>query len=286
MSESSVRDQGFRPYTGVRLPAANNTWVLWRHGLSRALKSWIVRIAIVASVGPLLIALVAFAFMGWVATQNPGQVQPPDLVRFVRDLLRAELWLSGAAIGFGAGATAISDDAARHALPFFFAKPVSAGQYWLGRAGAIFTLVALTLLLPVLVFVPLAIALDQNLPKSAALVLFPAALGALICAAAVSTLAIGISALSESRALTTSLFASLWLLPHVLAALASVFADGSWPFLISVPAQLTFVLESLLHKSEEPDGPTALHALPLLLGLCVLCFRTALTRLERARGST
>lgn len=286
MSESSVRDQGFRPYTGTRLSPANNTWVLWRHGLSRALKSWVVRMAIVAAVAPLLIALVAFAFMGWVSTQNPGQVPAPDLVRFVRDLLRAELWLAGSAIAFGAGATAISDDAARHALPFFFAKPVSAAQYLLGRTGAIFTLIALTLALPVFVFVPLAVALDKQLELSAALVLFPATLGAVLCAAFVSSIALGISALSESRALTTSLFASVWLLPHVLAALASVFSDGGFTYLISLPALLTFVLETLLHKPQSPTGPTALHALPILFVLSGLALRTAHKRLERARGST
>lgn len=282
----SVRDHGFRPYTGTRLPASNNTWVLFRHGLTRASKSWIVRMAIVAATLPLLVALVAWAFMGWVATQNPGQVPPPDLVRFVRDLLRAEMWLAGAAIAFGAGATAIADDVARHVLPFFFAKPVSAPQYLAGRAGAIFALIFAVLIVPVTIFVPLAVALAQHLEPQSALVLFPAAASALVIAFALASVSLGISALSPSRALTTTLFASLWLLPHVLAALASVFVDGDWPYLISLPAQLSFVSASLLDKATEPGGPTALHALPIVAAAVALALRTALVRLERARGAS
>jgi hypothetical protein len=260
--------------------------VLFRHGLTRASKSWIVRMAIVAATLPPLIALAGWAFMGWLATQNPGQVPPPDLVRFVRDLLRAELWLAGAAVAFGAGATAIADDVARHALPFFFAKPVSAAQYVLGRTGAIFALILGVLLLPVLVFVPLAVALEQGLEARAALVLFPATLSALVSALALASISLGISALSPSRALTTTLFASLWLLPHVLAALASAFVDNGWPYLISLPAQLAFISESLLGNPQAPEGPTARHALPLVAASIALALRTALTRLERARGAT
>jgi len=268
----TVRDQGFRAYTGTRLPPSNNTWVLFRHGVSRATKSWIVRMAFVAAVFPLLVSLVAWAFMGFIAAQNPGQLQPPDLVRFVRDLMRAEMWLAAAAIAFGAGATAISDDVARHALPFFFSKPVSSAQYLVGRTGAIFALILSVLWLPVLVFTPLAVAL--------------AAAGALVIAATLSSVSIGVSALASSRALTTSLFASLWLLPHVLASLASVFAEGAWPYLVSLPAQLTFVLESLLDKSQDQSGPTAVHALPLIIASTFLAYQIARRRLERARGAT
>ncbi len=242
--------------------------------------------AIVASTLPLLIALVAWAFMGWVAKQNPGQVPPPDLVNFVRDLLRGEMWLAGSAIAFGAGATAIADDIARHALPFFFAKPVSAQQYLAGRAGAIFALIFAVLFLPLALFVPLAVALDANLQASAALVLFPAVASALLTSAALSAISLGVSALSPSRALTTTLFASLWLMPHVLAALASVFVDGRWPYLISLPAQLSIVSDSLLGKIQAPGGPTALHALPIVLASMALALRHAQTRLERARGAT
>lgn len=282
----TVRDQGFRAYTGTRLPPSNNTWVLFRHGLSRAGKSWVVRMAFVGAVFPLLVAIVAWAFMGWVATQNPGQVPAPDLVRFVRDLMRAEMWLAGAAIAFGAGATAISDDVARRALPFFFSKPVSAEQYLAGRAGAIFALVFAVLLLPVLVFAPLAVALDKHLVPSALLVLFPAAAGAGLIAATLASVSMGISALASSRAVTTTLFASLWLLPHVLAGLASVFAEGGWPYLVSLPAQLTFVLEGLLDKRQSPSGPSALHALPLVGAWILVTHQIAKRRLERARGAT
>ncbi len=242
--------------------------------------------ALVAAILPLLIALVAWAFMGWVTTQNPGQMTPPDLVRFVRDLLRGEMWLAGSAIAFGAGATAIADDVARHALPFFFAKPVSAFQYLIGRAGAIFALILGVLIVPVVLFVPLAIALDQHLGASAGLVLFPAAASAFVTAATLASISIGLSALSASRALTTTLFASLWLLPHVLAALASVFVDGGWPYLISLPAQLSMISESLLGKSSAPTGPTGLHALPIVVASIALALRIAHTRLERARGMT
>ncbi len=282
----TVRDQGFRPYLGARLPPSHNTWVLFRHGLSRALKSWFVRMAIVASTLPLLGALAAWAFTGFLATQNPGQIVAPDLVAYVRDLMRAEMWLSAAAVAFGAGASVIADDVARHALPFFFAKPVSANQYLGGRTSAIFALIVAVLLGPVLVFVPLAVALDQHLGPADLSVLFPATASALVTAAALSSISLGVSAISRSRTLTTTLFASLWLVPHVLAALASVFADDGFPYLISLPAQLTFVLEGLLERPREPFGPGALHALPIVTAASALALYAAHRRIEQARGAT
>ncbi len=245
-----------------------------------------MRLAFVGAVFPLLVATVGWAFMGWIAAQNPGQVKAPDLVRFVIDLMRAEMWLSGAAIAFGAGATVISDDVARRALPFFFSKPVSANQYWAGRAGAIFALILAVLLLPVLVFAPLAVALDKQLGPGALLVMFPAAAGAALIAATLASVSLGVSALASSRALTTTLFASLWLLPHVLAALASVFAEGAWPYLVSLPAQLTLVLEGLLGTAQDPGGPSALHALPLVASWIFVGHQLAKRKLERARGAT
>ena len=42
---NAIRDLGYRPYVGDRLPASNNTKVLLRQSLRRAWASWLVKVA-------------------------------------------------------------------------------------------------------------------------------------------------------------------------------------------------------------------------------------------------
>jgi len=110
----TVRDLGYRPYEGARLPPANNTWVMLRHGLARAWASWLVKIAVFLSAGPLLVfsVYVALALYMTRTMGHGASAESFDGTQPLRYLYLSETWLAVSLLTLGAGAPAIVTPAA------------------------------------------------------------------------------------------------------------------------------------------------------------------------------
>ena len=286
----SVRDLGYRAYEGERLPASQNTWVMLRHSLSRAWSSWLVKIAVFLAVGPLLLVGAMYAFNIFVVAQaihvDPTTI---DAGKGVRQLFGWETWLFVLMVTLGAGAPAIAEDLQHKAFQFFFAKPVTAPQYLFGRIGATaifafgvtFVPALFLVLFEVLVGAPTT---DLKLERLA--LLLPSLLDAVLVSLVTSTIAVALSSLSKSRALTMSAWILLFFVPHVLAGLVSLLGHWDWLYLASVPGVLGILGDALFKQTGEHDAVKWFHAAPVAALFVGGAVWLALERLRRAEVIT
>jgi hypothetical protein len=90
----------------------------------------------------------------------------------------------------------------------------------------------------------------------------------LLLSIVVSTASIGVSALSDSRALTMSAWLVLLFIPQVLAAIVNAIADWPWLYLISI-YELLSVCGDALFRIEAPNDLRWYYALPILAAVVV-----------------
>lgn len=283
----TIRDLGYRPYDGVRLPPANNTWVMLRHGITRAWASWWVKLACLFGLGPMLV------FGAWVGFRRlvlepavGGQMPALEGEDVLRDLFRWQTWLFVSVISVSAGASAIAEDIRFKAFQFYFAKAVTPAQYLAGRV------LAVSFFVFVVVFVP-AMIVDLALVGTASEevrledlgLIAPIFVYSLLIAAVIGAGSVGMSALSGSRALTMSAWLLLFIVPHALAALVEAIGDWPWLYLASFTGLLGTVADALF-KVETESELKWYHAAPILLGIVAAALGSALYRLRRAEVIT
>lgn len=291
----TIRDLGYRPYDGPRLPPSNNTWVMLRQGMRRAWGSWLVKLATFLAFGPPLIAmaLVVGARVLMRQMESDPDADPIRAAEIMRTLFTVQTWLFVSAVTVGAGASAIADDLTYRAFQFYFAKPVTAAQYLAGRVLAVAIWVFLLTFVPALL---LDIALVGTAPREViaeqAGLLLPAFFYSLILAAVMSTSSVAVSSLSKSRALTMSAWLVLFVVPHVLASVVDAIAratgdEDGWPWLslVSFTSLLGTVADALF-KIENESAIEWYYAAPVLAALVVGATSLAMYRLKRAEVIT
>jgi hypothetical protein len=284
----TVRDLGYRPYEGVRLPPSNNTWVMLRQGLSRAWASWLVKIAVFLAFGPPLVAAAYVVIAAGGARMMQGDEAAMDFDGTVplRYLFTAQTWLVVSLITLGAGAAAIAEDLTFRAFQFYFAKPVTAVQYFAGRALAVAVLVFLVTFPPA-VLVDLVIVVMTPLERAgeqSALIL-PCLVYSVLLAAVMGTASVAVSSLNKSRALTMSAWILCFVVPHALAAVVEGIGHWPWLYLGSFTGLLGVIADALFHV--ETDSELLwYHAVPVLVLLIVGSCALTLHRLRRAEVIT
>ncbi|MCC6877919.1 MAG: ABC transporter permease subunit [Sandaracinaceae bacterium] len=262
-----IRDLGYRGYEGDRLPASHNTYVLLRHGLSRAWASWFVRIW--ALVGLLVPAPIGFAY-GFLAS---GLNVPDDPAVFLQAYFTVQTWLVVSIIALRVGATVIAEDRTHRAFQFFLAKPVTATQYMAGRAIAIAISIWAVFFIPSMIVVGLYGVVKSGTPDQGPIIGMAtlASLGySAIAAIAIATISIGVSAISRSRALTMTSWVGIFVVPHVLALLVQAITRQDWLYLASIPGALSVVRDALfgVEITSEDVHLRWFHAAPVLALLC------------------
>lgn len=291
----TIRDLGYRPYEGIRLPPSHNTWVMLRQGLMRAWGSWMVKVAVLLCIVPsLLIATVVAArrlLMNEMGAE--GDAVPEDAIFFgvqvMRIVFATQTWLFVSLVTAGAGSTAVAEDFSFKAFQFYFAKPVTSLQYFIGRVLAVAVFVfGVTFIPAMLVNLVLAGTAPPDLRTADLGLVVPSLVHSLLLAVVMSTLSVAISSLSASRALTLSAWLFLFLVPHVVAAvidgLASMNEGDGWPwlYLASFTGLLGIIADELFKaQGAEPD----LHwyyALPVLIAYVSGATSLIFYRLRRA----
>jgi ABC-2 type transport system permease protein len=283
----AVRDLGYKPYEGERLPASHNTIVLLRHGLRRAWASWLVKIAVFLGWGPaVLVAGWAFLQFRMAAEAPPGMVEEQPVAPIVLGLLSVQMWLFATLASLGAGASVIAEDLTHRAFQFYFAKPVTPAQYLLGRVLAVALFCFLLLFIPgligtsaVVVFAP-----REEMLGRAGLVL-PALFHSGLVALTLATVSVGLSSLSRSRALTMSAWIMVFLIPEILAGIVFAVAEWPWLGLASLPTLINTVGLALFRVA-PPTDLRWFHAAPILVAATAGSVAIALVRLRRAEVIT
>lgn len=285
----AIRDLGYRPYEGARLPASHNTWVLLRHGARRAWGSWLVKLAVFGGFLPALFAVAAVGIAFWFGQQMGEGGPRGDLVeapKMMRLLFDVQLWLFLTMITLGAGAGAIAEDLTYRAFQFYFAKPVTPEQYLSGRVAAVAIYCVVFTFLPALLVITtvVATALPEARLEKAGLVL-PALLLSLVIGPVLAVASVAVSSLSKSRALTMSAWLLILIVPHVIASIVAGIGEWPWLKLTSLPALLGVVGDAFF-KIEREDALRWYHAAPVLAGVVVAGVALALYRLRRAEVIT
>jgi len=285
----SVRDLGYQPYEGARLPPSNNTRVMLRHGLSRAWGSWLVKTAAFLGWAPFVVGCGVWGFQWWAFQQMAQQGFPADRFEMVGDggeflqgLYGWYLWVFGLMITLGAGAGAISEDLAHRAFQFYFSKPVTAPQYLAGRVLAVGTWMFVITFAPALLMVVAMVGMSPDEARLETLgLLIPALIHSTLIAAVTSIASVAVSSFSKSRALTMSTWVLVFVVPYVLGSIVD--EVGSWPWLklLSLPALLGVVGDALFKVNRE-DSLAWYHALPILAAVVAGGVALSLHRLRRA----
>ncbi len=282
----TIRDLGYQPYEGKRLPASNNTWVMLRHGLGRAWGSGFVKTAAFLSWVPFVVGCgfwsAAWWFTSQMQQQGIGQVEELNPASYLSGMYTWYLWVFGLMITLGAGASAISEDLTHRAFQFYFAKPVTPRQYLMGRIIAVGIWIFSITFIPALMLVVIVVGTspDELRLERVGLIL-PALVYSTLVAVVTSTASVGTSSLSKSRALTMSAWVLIFVVPFVLATI--VYEIGEWPWLrlLSLPALLDVVGDALFKVPRE-DELEWWHALPVLAVIAAGGLYLAADRLRRA----
>jgi hypothetical protein len=261
--------------------------VMFRHGLSRAWESWLVKLAVIFGLFPALIhiavvAIVAYMSRQGLALSEEGLEIPDHIAR----MLTYQLWLFASAVTLGAGASTLTEDAAFKTFPFYFAKPVTPVHYLIGRIGAVSAICAMLFLAPTILLVLIGAGLESPERRLPTIQLLVNVFGyVLIAAPTLGIASVGVSAIGRSRALTMSAWILLFVVPHVIATLLDVFIDWPWLKLVSIPSLLDVLETALFVKPDPdvvPDGVRWYHAVIVLVSLCAASVTFTLNRLRRA----
>lgn len=268
----ALRDLGYRPYEGERLPVSNNVRVMLRFGLRRAWGSWLVKVVAGLSWIPLLILVGIVGVRMWLASKDPRLAsEPMDGGEMVATMLLWQLWLFVFPASLGAGAGVIAQDLTHRSFPFFFSKPVTPEQYLLGRFGAVAIWCFSLMMIPAFVGVTTIAGADG--PERAldnVGLLLPALLYSVLVAGVMASASVGISALGKSRALTMSAWILLFLVPSVIASVVDSISDWPWLRLLALPSMLDVISQALFKVPAEEGTASPLewfHALPVLVAV-------------------
>jgi ABC-2 type transport system permease protein len=291
----TIRDLGYRAYEGELLPASNNTWVLLRYGMWRIWGSWVNRIVVFVAILPLVIYLVLAAIRfyllkelgtppdeaetGWFFNPNPGA--------WLRYLLGAQFMLFVSIVTLRSGAGVIAEDFTNRAYQFYFAKPVTPIQYLLGRslALAIFSFAIIALPALTLNIVLAGLGPQERLLENFG-VLLPTFLSSAIMALTASVLAVAVSSLSRSRALTMTAWIVILFVPLVLAWMIEAMTESEWAYVISIPGLLWVISDALYKVGESWETLRWYYAAPVLAVLTAGGAYLALWRIQRAEVIT
>lgn len=282
----AIRDIGYRPYDGPRLPPTNNIWVMLQHGIRRAFASWLVKLVIFFGWIPGAIGVAAVFFVAQTPKGDAmpvlfSSVSPAELCFY---MLGIQMWATIAPISLGAGANAISEDLSFHAIHFYFSKPVTPEQYLFGRIAAIAIIIFGFAFLPAagVIAAFLTKANESHFAEIAGLTM-PSLLGSLLLAIVFSTLSVAISATNRSRALTMTSWVFLLLVPPTLAAIAGAISDTMWLDYISIPALFDAIGRSIFKMDLENTMPWW-HAAAVLSFLSIAAVIYARIRLRSAES--
>ncbi|MCA9575679.1 MAG: hypothetical protein R3B40_08805 [Polyangiales bacterium] len=275
----SIRDLGYRPYDGERHPAEQNAWVILRHSLGRAWRSWIIKLTLLFSWIPVMGFILGTRAASLVQSQVGGEAEF-DANPWLDWLLHTQ-WLSAAfVVALTAGAGAIAYDLNHNAFAYFFSKPVTAAQYLIGRMGAVVLLCLFVTLMPVGLFSAAMLALGSGDPVSNLVSLLRATAGAVTISVMMGVCSVGFSALNRSRAFTFSAWVLTFFVPWGLAVLVELVSDWPWLRLLAFPLLVSDLVDAVCAQTEAEEVVRWYHSAPVAIALVAGAIAIAYRRIR------
>ena len=278
----SIRDQGYQRYTGTRTAAAARWTVVLRATLRQTLRQpWVVAILII-SIFPALIGGVVMYFAAKVYAQVPAEqlaqmgVQDPGSYVFLFQVRWYGTPILCFLMAMFAGAGTVADDIRMNAFQFYFARPLSREQYYLGKLLPAILLVFFVAFLPpfLLAAVRIAIAKDGGDVLRQSLLVIRALGLATLEAIAMAVPAVAMSSISSRKGLVQGGYAALFMLPWVMGAIVGAILRSPWPNIAALPALLEAVGGEMYGYKFEA-GERVLPWLPSLIVIVLVCSASA-----------
>lgn len=284
MNEAVIRERGYQAYTGPTQPSVRR--VLAFHTARTLLARKGVRRSItLACVPALIVGVIAFVAQKAGAGDDAGRVAN----------LLTRPWgtfFPALIIALIAAGGTLAEDRRAGALSFYFARPVVATDYVLGRLTGTAVVVALASVGP-----PLAVALLHIVQADAqsvmrALVSFAtiAVLGTALSVLLAAYALLG-GALAGSRGGAQGFLALAVLVPWVAAGVMANLVDGPWISLLSLPHIIESIAHALIVKQaglgsifaalSEQSEPTLPPAWMAAIALVVLAAATGAALYQR-----
>jgi ABC-2 type transport system permease protein len=226
-----IFDQGYQHWQG---PLSGHGWRWWaiaRHGVRIQMKSWILRLLLLAAWLPALALVAAVALWGLVEQKSEG------VLALVRNLLPADVllepqnyrltaWTLAYSFFFKVemffimllvafvGPSLISRDLRFNALPLYLARPMTRLDYFLGKLGVIGWLVALAAVGPAVLAYAIGACFSLNLGvvKDTYTVLLGSIAFGLVITLSIGTFVLALSSLTRRSLYVGIAWAGMWII--------------------------------------------------------------------------
>jgi ABC-2 type transport system permease protein len=282
----TIRDVGYKPYEGPRLPHRTRYRVLIRRTWSLHWSSGLLKAAFIVGMLPMLVCGVWIVVKLWAARQLAATGVPAEMLAeklgnpadwIFYCMFWCQIWFAFA-ISLLAAAPAISDDVRTGAFQFYFARPVSRNHYLLGKLVPVWLLLLLTITVPGLALSLVRIAFAKSGAEVwQAVPLIPITLFyGLVFSAVLSLVPLALSALGLRSGAAQGTWAAVFFLPWILGEALASATDVPYAALCSIPTNLRLLGQRLF-------GMPQTYSLHWLLPAGVLLVLLAGAALARGR---
>jgi ABC-2 type transport system permease protein len=256
-----IHDQGYRRYTGRRLPPGSAWMAIASAGIRTAVGRKRVIGLLILGWLPFLVRSVLFYF-----SVNVPQAAflKPTAETFREFLGQQQICVFFIAVSVGAGL--IANDRRANALQIYLSKPLSRWEYVFGKFSILMTLLLLVTWVPAVALLIVQILFAGNFTFFRTnLYLFPAiTLFSFIEVVTVSASMLALSSLSNSSRYVSILYTALVFFTPALFNLLRVVSGTSGISLISFPANLEQVGNAIFRLPLPYDTPWLLSLLMIL----------------------
>lgn len=245
-----IRDLGYKRYEGRRLPHGSRYQVMIRHALARAWATKRIKITLISSLFPMVIAGVVLYFkikaqqMAGAMGQSLPLGDPSDVIFYC--VFWCQIWFAFD-LSARIAAPAIAEDSRTGAFQFYFARPVTRPHYLIGKIAPAGILILLLTAGPGLLLSLLRISLassgDQvmdQLPLVLKTLIF-----APLMAASLSLIPVAIGSLGRRSGTVQGIWAAVFFLPWILGESLSAALELPLLTLISIPTCLRIIGQHL-----------------------------------------
>lgn len=268
-----IHDQGYRRYTGERLPPGRTWLVITRTGIRSMLRRRAFVALLIASWLPFLVRAVQF----YAAANIPqAQFLAPTAETFRQFLGQQAIFLFFVTVYAGAGL--IANDRRANALQIYLSKPLSRGDYVIGKLAVLFGLLlfvswvpAMCLLLVQVLFAGSVAFVVANLHLIPAITLF-----SFIEALAIAVTMLALSSLSRSSRYVGILYAGLLFFTEAIAVVLRAVVGTTGLAWLSLANSLDQIGNAVFRMPLSYDSPLAFSVLSV-----VLVVTAAVVTLER-----
>jgi ABC-2 type transport system permease protein len=246
----AVFDQGYRVYQGALTPAAGRFLILARYALREAIKSRRTLVFLVLSgVVPLIAAIIVYLHHNVEALAilpiPIADIWPIDGIFFLR-LLQVQ-GIAAFMLFLSAGSTLISSDLRDNALPLYLARPLSRGEYVLGKLTVLLVLGSAVTWVPLLLLFALQSSLQgfswavEHIRWGVALLI-----GSWALLIVLGLVGLAISAALRAKAAAEAAFAGFFLLTPLLGKVIDETLRTDWGVVLNFVAVFESIWRSLL----------------------------------------